>query len=275
MEDAARSQVTRLRAQNRSARYKVSIEEAARSKLSRFHAEHQGSDLLPASGAASVADARAPPAPGAELVAPAGRRSASRKDIRDAPTSTTGAHVKPMSASQRKALSARATDLRAAAGELEGKAEAEDQPRQKMAGTDYYPAYDVTHASPDGGGGRKLQSCAVGSGVTVTSSEFPLLEGCLQEFDGDFASATGAILGLVPDGATSVILLRSRSSHLFSRVFSVAPVPHGFTCLQPSGVLANRAPPPLPLPVSRTRFRVGPVVFGCFPRVPRLVIWLL
>lgn len=55
-------------------------------------------------------------------------------------------------------------------------------------------------------------SCAAGSGVTVTSSEFPLLEGCLAElvFDGgevEFQSDTGVIFAFIADGQTVVSFL--------------------------------------------------------------------
>ena len=53
-------------------------------------------------------------------------------------------------------------------------------------------------------------SCAVGSGVTVTSSEFPLLEGCLEEVDiynndgFEYLSATGIIVTVVPEDNDTV-----------------------------------------------------------------------
>lgn len=58
-------------------------------------------------------------------------------------------------------------------------------------------------SSNNNGFRRKLQTCAAGSGVTVTSSLFPLMEGCLVEddifvggeieYDGD----TGLILAML------------------------------------------------------------------------------
>lgn len=65
-------------------------------------------------------------------------------------------------------------------------------------------------AAPSQTGG----DCATGTGVTVTSTEFPLLEGCLLEVDYidpggelDYTSGTGAILALPTVGEAEVRLL--------------------------------------------------------------------
>ncbi len=66
-----------------------------------------------------------------------------------------------------------------------------------------------------GGGGvrRKLQSCPEGSGVTVTSSEFPQLDGCLVETELDDTngeveyvteSGQGVIYSVTPTGYAEV-----------------------------------------------------------------------
>lgn len=74
-------------------------------------------------------------------------------------------------------------------------------------------------------GHRKLQetTCGVGSGVSVTSSEFPLLEGCLDEIDlyinseFEFISSTGIIIsgGTGEDPATVGAFVNSTSCYCF------------------------------------------------------------
>ena len=136
--------------------------------------------------------------------APAGERVPVVADSKVTVASETGAGMKrPMPASLGESVSASVKGARAAAGELEGK-----------AGIDYFSANDVTNAFSNGSGRRKLQeSCPEGSGVTVTSSEFPLLEGCLQESEGarflnshvEFSSDTGLIVsGLSATDSTTV-----------------------------------------------------------------------
>lgn len=64
-------------------------------------------------------------------------------------------------------------------------------------------------------------SCAAGSGVSVTSSEYPKLEGCLEEADVfskdgvEFWSATGVIASVVPDGEVTVCASFSRAFFVF------------------------------------------------------------
>lgn len=156
-------------------------ETALFSKLGHFRTQKRGEEDV-STGTASVPAAQAPIVAGAQLVAPAGKRLARRGGAEVAPASASEGGVKFMSTSQREVLLARLKVARATAGDVEGKAD--DQPPQKIVGT-YYTADDTTNAAGDGAGRRKLQTCADGSGVTVTSSEFPLLEGCLAEFEDD------------------------------------------------------------------------------------------
>lgn len=173
----------------------LGLNQSALSKLSRFRAHKIGEE----EGAASVLAARTP---ADERLALEGTRFSA--------ASANGGGVKLMSASQREALSARLKAATAAAGDLDG--EADDQPPQKIVGT-YHSAGDITNASPDGGGRRKLQTCSDGSGVTVTSSEFPLLEGCLDEFEDtrfangqvEFLSSTGLIVSSLTEATGSTV----------------------------------------------------------------------
>eukprot|EP00903_Cladosiphon_okamuranus_P011461 g10795.t1 len=209
MEEAARSQLGRLRAQEKNegfATHQVSIEDALNSQLSHFRAQLWNGEAHTA-GTARVPGARSPSATGVERVEPAGTHVVPPEGVRAAPTSATGAHERLTTASERQALSMRVKEAKDGAGDLMGKAA--DQPPQKTVGTDY-SAHDVTDPSSNGGRRRELQSCPDGSGVTVTSSEFPLLEGCLPEVayaDGavEFISSTGAIFPLALEGQTSAV----------------------------------------------------------------------
>ena len=81
-----------------------------------------------------------------------------------------------------------------------------------------------------------------------------------------------------PRGPSSALFPTAQLRYVVPFFFSIG----GLICRPgypplPSRLMVCCPPPPRgywpvappPLPVSRTRFRVGPVVFGCFPRVPR------
>lgn len=79
--------------------------------------------------------------------------------------------------------------------------------REELLKTAQFPA-PPSSAGENGGVRRKLQSCSAGSGVTVTSSEFPVLEGCLIEtevfvnFQVEYVTedGLGIIVAFVPTG---------------------------------------------------------------------------
>lgn len=128
--------------------------------------------------------------------------------------SASGTGERLASASKHEALSARLKDLRAAVGALEGKATR--QPPPEMLGASYVTANDITKAS-DHGARRNLQTCPDGSGVTVTSPEFPLLEGCLEESEDsrfandhvEFSSDTGAIISGAVETSNSTTMVNT------------------------------------------------------------------
>ena len=81
----------------------------------------------------------------------------------------------------------------------------------------YRPGRDITNTGQDGRRRLQTTTCADGSGVTVTSTEFPLLEGCLGESEDarfnnaqvEFSSDTGIILaGVTEDDPTNVSVSR-------------------------------------------------------------------
>lgn len=164
------------------------------SKLSQFRAQRRSEEDSTTEAAGNLA-ARAPA--GDRLTVGGAKLT---------PGSTNEAGAKLLSTSQREALSARLKDARAAAGDL--KDEADNQTPQT-----YYSVPDTVNAintTPNNGGDRKLQSSCTSGGVTVTSSEFPLLEGCLAEIDiftndgFEYLSLTGLIIADVPAGFTEV-----------------------------------------------------------------------
>jgi len=78
----------------------------------------------------------------------------------------------------------------------------------------------------DNGDHRTLQSCAAGSGVTVTSSPFPLLEGCLTESNDEYSSDTGLVVsGGVEGGNSTMVRPYLRTNALYClRRFPASPV---------------------------------------------------
>lgn len=58
----------------------------------------------------------------------------------------------------------------------------------------------------DNGYHRTLQTCAAGSGVTVISSSFPLLKGCLVKSDDEYSSDTGLIVSGKVEGGNSTVV---------------------------------------------------------------------
>eukprot|EP00752_Nemacystus_decipiens_P018688 g16752.t1 len=107
------------------------------------------------------------------------------------------------------ALLARPKDaeVTAAGGDLAGKATGFE-----MVADTYYKS-NATNGDSNGdtdGGRRQLQTCSAGSGIFVTSSEFPNLEGCMSEFDifegGEIEYLTEDGLGIIfaaqPTGLT-------------------------------------------------------------------------
>eukprot|EP00903_Cladosiphon_okamuranus_P011462 g10796.t1 len=136
---------------------------------------------------------------------PAGKRAA----VAGAKLNTVNAKgtvAKLLPTAQGEALSMRLEEFRATAGDLEGKAAPRPSQMGDLPGT-FMGANDITRAS-ETGSRRKQQTCADGSGVTVTSSLFPLLEGCLEESHDwrfinnhvEFISATGLIVSLLLEG---------------------------------------------------------------------------
>lgn len=93
-------------------------------------------------------------------------------------------------------------------------------------------------------------SCAEGSGVTVTSSDFPLLEGCLAEIDlftnegPEFLSGTGIIV--YDEGDTTVIVFVFWGGSAAHRVVHVSHLPPPRPQNPGPVVLCSRTPPSWP-----------------------------
>ncbi len=158
--------------------------------------------------AAPAGEARAA-AGGVKLLSPASRVAASAVlsgaevpgapagESRAAAPAADGGGLKLVSPASRESLSKRLKDARfstaAAAGEEEvGAVDNGIRHMSKSSRESLKVAARVSAASPasgdngGGGGHRGLQttsSCTAGSSVFVTSSEFPLMEGCLAELD--------------------------------------------------------------------------------------------
>lgn len=115
-----------------------------------------------------------------------------------------------METGSRQALKRSGGQRPATSGEMEGGG---DGQRPHNSGSTYYLANGVTRVISNDGR-RKLQTCAEGSGVGVTSSEFPAMEGCLEETDlvttndgPEFASSTGIIFNGVAESEDVVRVL--------------------------------------------------------------------
>lgn len=65
-------------------------------------------------------------------------------------------------------------------------------------------------------GPRKLQSCETGSGISVTSSAFPLLEGCLAESEDVYSSDTGRIVSGDTEGGNNSTVTSCASCELYA-----------------------------------------------------------
>ena len=126
------------------------------------------------------------------------------------PKATIASDVKASQVASHHALVARPKDaeVTAAGGELAGKVA-----DFKISTGANYRIGNTTTGGDNNGGRRQLQICTDGSSIFITSSEFPILEGCLSETEifagGEIEYITESGLGFIyaaePDGMTEVL----------------------------------------------------------------------